>query len=83
MCCKMKTNVWITHELPVFLNSLHTSPAVGDVGRSTGKEHEWSYRAQDGQELQAECLGMTWSESVENRHCCFQNDHTHHVLQMV
>jgi hypothetical protein len=67
----------------VFLNSLHTSPDVEDVGRSTGKRHEWSYKAQDDQELKAECLGMTWSESVENRHCCFQNDHTHHMLEVV
>ena len=52
-------------------------------GGVRGKEHEWSYKAQDGQELQAECVGMTWSESVENRHCCFQYDHVHHVLQMV
>ena len=52
-------------------------------GGVRGKEHEWSYKAQDGQELKAECVGMTWSESVENRHCCFQNDHAHHMLQMV
>jgi hypothetical protein len=29
----------------------------------------------------ADCVGIIWSENVENRHCCFQNDHTHHVLQ--
>jgi hypothetical protein len=37
-------------------------------GGVRGKEHEWSYKAQDGQDLKAECLRMTWSESVENRH---------------
>ncbi len=52
-------------------------------GGVRGKEHEWSYKSQDGQELKSECLGMTWSENVENRHWCFQNDHTHHMLQMV
>jgi hypothetical protein len=28
-------------------------------------------------------LRITWSESVEIRHWCFQNDHIYHVLQMV
>ncbi len=52
-------------------------------GGVRGKEHEWSYKTQDGKELKTECLGMTWSENVENRHWCFQNDHAHHMLQMV
>jgi hypothetical protein len=51
-------------------------------GGVRGKDHEWSYKAQDGQEFKQNVFG-SWSESVENRHCCFQNDHAYHVLQMV
>jgi len=38
-------------------------------GGVRGKEHEWSYKTEDDQELQEEYLGMTWSESLEFRHC--------------
>jgi hypothetical protein len=34
-----------------------TTKSVGDVGKSKGKrEHEWSYQAQDGQELKQNFL---------------------------
>jgi hypothetical protein len=34
-----------------------TTKSVGDVGRSKGeREHEWSYQAQDGQELKENFL---------------------------
>jgi hypothetical protein len=34
-------------------------------------------------ELPSFWIHITWSERVENRHSCFQNDHTYHVFQMV
>ncbi len=73
--CRSRTNCQVFFEFLAHMSLCEMSRAV------RGKEHVWSSKVQDDQELKQNVL---WSHGVrvciEGRHYCFQNDHTHHEL---